>query len=78
MIVALLPNDRGRARVLALNCVREGGTVRAPLVLCDGGAVAGVYPARLIRSATKEEALTLRIPDLEDGEYRDEVFEVIE
>lgn len=78
MILSALPNERGRARILGLDCRREGGRVFAPLLLCDGGTPAGVVPARWIADKDKEEMITLTLPEMEDGVYEGEFLEVLE
>lgn len=78
MLLCALLNERGHARVIGLDCRRDGGRVVVKTVLCDGGTPAGVFPAVWITDQHKRENVTLTLPALEDGTYEDETFEVLE
>lgn len=76
MLLAALPNERGRCALLGLNCSRDGRRLSVPTLLCDGGTPAGVYPARLISDDETEENIFIRLPEFEDGIYEAETLEI--
>lgn len=80
MLIAALPREDGSGicRVIGLDAVRVGGTVRIGLLLVDGPVTAQDAPARFFPSDTTEEPLTVRLPELRDAPYQQFELEVIE
>lgn len=76
MLLAALPNERGKCRVVGLDARREGGGLRVALLLSDGGCPAGDAPAVLWLDEHSKEELVIRLPTLEDGMYADEFLEI--
>lgn len=78
MFFAAFPREASDiCRVLGLDCVREGGTLRVGLLLCDGGAPAADAPARFFDDDNTETPLIVRFPELQDATYEDISLEVI-